>query len=58
MYECGFGTKQNFEKALYWYNRAAQNGNQDAAANFQRLEEYLYKPMPVLNGTSINPYVR
>ncbi|UZO08334.1 uncharacterized protein OCT59_028592 [Rhizophagus irregularis] len=33
MYENGGGTEKNKEKAFYWYNKAAENGNRDAQYN-------------------------
>ncbi|RIA78640.1 hypothetical protein C1645_842787 [Glomus cerebriforme] len=32
-YENGFGTEENLEKAFYWYQKAAENGNSDAMCN-------------------------
>ncbi len=37
LYEDGKGTEKNLEKAIYWYNKAAENGNKLAQYNFGRI---------------------
>ncbi|GET03244.1 kinase-like domain-containing protein [Rhizophagus clarus] len=35
-YDCGIGTKKDFKKAFYWYEKAANNGNRKAMHNVGR----------------------
>ena len=51
MYEEGFGTEADYEKALYWYRKAAEQGDKSAAERIPEIEKKLekadQKPVPV-----------
>ena len=36
-YEKGYGTPANVDKAIYWYEQAAKQGNQEAKNALKRL---------------------
>jgi TPR repeat protein len=38
MYANGLGVPQDYNKALYWYKKAAEQGYAPAKANLERLE--------------------
>lgn len=46
MYEDGFGTVIDYEKALYWYRKAAQQGDKSAADRIPEVEKRLAKKTP------------
>ena len=59
MYANGKGVKQDYEKAMKWYKKSAENGNSLAELNLAYLElhknlEYCSKSVPELIGTLEN----
>jgi TPR repeat protein len=41
MYEAGWGLPPDYEKALYWYRKAAELGDEKAPQKVAELERYL-----------------
>jgi len=37
LYQIGEGVAQDLDQAIYWYERAAENGSDAAARNLQKL---------------------
>ena len=41
MYEKGYGTNKNIDKAIYWYKKAAKRGYQKAQYRLKALKYYV-----------------
>ena len=42
MYDYGYGVTKNCQTALYWYGKAANQGNTNAKENKEKLEKKCY----------------
>ena len=41
-YDNGFGLKQDYEKAVYWYTKAGEHGNSKALEKLKRFKENIF----------------
>jgi TPR repeat protein len=48
-YEKGVGTEKNLEKAFYWYQKAAENGDDEAILNLNKVYTYYLMKFLIVN---------